>query len=220
MKILKSSFILAAVLSVLMLTSCSNNNENKSENESECRVQNSEIVSFDEVLMTRRSVRSYDASKTITEEEVRELLISTQEAPSWANQQPSKYYVAMSPEKIEAVANLVGERNKQNIAGAPVLIVSTFEKGKSGFFQGEPANEVGDGWGAYDNGLSNAYLILKAREQGYDTLIMGMRDSDGLRALFGIPENEQVMAVISLGKRASDPRRPDRKPVDEIVKFY
>ena len=59
-----------------------------------------------------------------------------------------------------------------------------------------------------------------SREQGFDTLIMGMRDSDALRTLFGIPDNEQVMAVISLGKRASDPRRPDRKPIDEIVKFY
>ena len=67
---------------------------------------------------------------------------------------------------------------------------------------------------------ANAYFILKAREQGFDTLIMGMRDSDALRTLFGIPDNEQVMAVISLGKRASDPRRPDRKPIDEIVKFY
>ncbi len=220
MKILKSSFILAAVLSVLMLTSCSNNNENKSENESECRVQNSEIVSFDEVLMTRRSVRSYDASKTITEEEVRELLISTQEAPSWANQQPSKYYVAMSPEKIEAVANLVGERNKQNIAGAPVLIVSTFEKGKSGFFQGEPANEVGDGWGAYDNGLSNAYFILKARAKGFDTLIMGMRDSDALRTLFNIPENEAIMAVSSLGYRADEPKQPKHRPLEEIALFF
>lgn len=220
MKILKSSFILAAVLSVLMLTSCSNNNENKSENESECRVQNSEIVSFDEVLMTRRSVRSYDASKTITEEEVRELLISTQEAPSWANQQPSKYYVAMSPEKIVAVANLVGERNKQNIAGAPVLIVSTFEKGKSGFFQGEPANEVGDGWGAYDNGLSNAYFILKARAKGFDTLIMGMRDSDALRTLFNIPENEAIMAVISLGYRADEPKQPKHRPLEEIALFF
>ena len=91
---------------------------------------------------------------------------------------------------------------------------------RPGFFNGNQTNEVGDGWGAYDNGLSNAYFILKAREQGFDTLIMGMRDSDALRTLFGIPDNEQVMAVISLGKRASDPRRPDRKPIDEIVKFY
>ncbi|MBP5572565.1 MAG: nitroreductase family protein [Bacteroidales bacterium] len=180
----------------------------------------SQAVSFDEVLATRRSVRSYDATKTITEAEVRELLIATQEAPSWANQQPSKYYVAMSPEKIEAVSNLVGERNKQNIAGAPVLIVSTYEKGKSGFFQGGQTNEIGNGWGAYDNGLSNAYFILKARAKGFDTLIMGMRDSDALRALFNIPENEEVMAVISLGYRSGEPRQPVHRPLEEVVQFF
>lgn len=108
--------------------------------------------------------------------------------PSWANMQPSKYYVAISPEKVDAVANLVGERNKQNIAGASVLIVSTYEKGKSGFFRDEQINEVGDDWGAYDNGLSNAYFILKARYKGFDTLIMGMRDSDALREMFNITE--------------------------------
>ena len=99
-----------------MLTGCSNNKENNNE------TTTPKVFSFDEVLASRRSVRSYDATKTISEAEVRELLISTQEAPSWANQQPTKYYVAMTPEKVEAVSNLVGERNKQNIAGAPVRL--------------------------------------------------------------------------------------------------
>jgi len=175
--------------------------------------------SFDEVLISRRSIRSYDASKKISEAEVRELLKATQEAPSWANQQPSKYYVAISEEKLAAVQNLVGG-NKERIIGAPVLIVSTFEKGKSGFFQGNQTNEIGDGWGAYDNGLSNCYMILKARAMGFDTLIMGMRDADGLRELFNIPENETIMAVISLGYRAGEPNRPERKPLDDIVKFF
>ena len=80
--------------------------------------------------------------------------------------------------------------------------------------------EVGDGWGAYDNGLSDAYLILAARSMGFDTLIMGYRDADGLRQLFGIPEEEAVMAVIALGYRADDPTRPARKSLDEIVKFF
>ena len=213
MKNTRVNLLFAAVLAFLMLTGCSNK-----ENSNEPVTSNE--VSFDEVLVTRRSVRSYDASKTISEAEVRELLIATQEAPSWANQQPSKYYVAMSPEKVEAVANLVGERNKQNIAGAPVLIVSTYEKGKSGFFRGEQTNEVGDGWGAYDNGLSNAYFILKARSKGFDTLIMGMRDSDALRELFNIPENEAIMAVISLGYRSGEPRQPQHRPLDEVVQFF
>jgi len=175
--------------------------------------------SFDEVLTSRRSIRSYDESKKISEQEVRQLLIATQEAPSWANQQPSKYYVAISPEKLEAVQNMVGG-NKDRIKEAPVLIVSTFEKGKSGFFQGNQTNEIGNGWGAYDNGLSNCYLILKARSMGFDTLIMGMRDAEGLRKLFNIPSDETVMAVIALGYRKGDPRQPTHRKLDDIVKFY
>ena len=205
---MKKVFILGAFAALLAVTGC---NEKKEVSK--------DVVSFDEVLTSRRSVRSYDASKKISEAEVRELLTSTQEAPSWANQQPTKYYVAISPEKLAAVQDMVGG-NKDRIKDAPVLIVSTFERGKSGFFQGNQTNEVGDGWGAYDNGLSNCYLILKARAMGFDTLIMGMRDADELRKFFDIPENETVMAVISLGYRAGEPNRPERRPLDEVVKFY
>lgn len=204
-------FYLYAAVLWFALAGCS---ESKKES-----AASSSSPSFDEVLTSRRSVRSYDATKKISEVEVRTLLTAVQNAPSWANQQPTKYYVAISPEKIAAVQNLVGA-NKERIAAAPVLIVSTYERGKSGFFQGQATNEIGDGWGAYDNGLSNCYLILQARAMGFDTLIMGMRDSDGLRQLFNIPESETVMAVISLGYRDSEPTRPDRRPLDEIVKFY
>ena len=175
--------------------------------------------SFDEIVASRRSVRDYEAGVTISEAQVRTLIETAMEAPSWANTQTTRYYVAMSEEKVAAVKELIGG-NSRNTTNAPVMIVSTFVKGQSGFGRGNAANEVGEGWGAYDNGLSNAYFILKAREQGFDTLIMGMRDADGLRQLFGIPETEQIMAVISLGRRGSDPRRPDRKPIDEIVSFY
>lgn len=178
------------------------------------------VQSFDEIVASRRSIRDYDASKKISQDEVMELIQCAQEAPSWANQQPTKYYVAMSEDKVNAIKDMVGDGNKRNTAGAPVMIVSTYIKSRSGFFRNNPANEIGDGWGAYDNGLSNAYFILKARERGFDTLIMGMRNSDELRKLLAIPDDECIMAVISLGYRASDPNRPDRKPVNEIVKFF
>lgn len=180
---------------------------------------NASDPTFSEVLKTRRSVRSYDETKTISQEEVQALLTAVQEAPSWANQQPSKYYVAISPEKVEAIRDLIG-MNKERTAGAPVFIVSTFERGKSGFFNGQATNEVGDGWGAYDNGLSNGYLVLQARAMGFDTLIMGMRDADGLRELFGIPSNECIMAVIALGYRKGEPSIPGHREFNEVVKFF
>lgn len=206
---MKKIFFLSAILAAMMMSSC---NERQPENEPT-------EPTFSEVMKTRRSVRNYDASKTISQEEVRTLLAETQEAPSWANQQPSRYYVAMTPEKVDAVRELIG-MNKERTAGASVFIVSTFERGKSGFFRDEATNEIGDGWGAYDNGLSNAYLVLQARAMGFDTLIMGMRDGDGLRALFGIPDSETVMAVIALGYRAEEPNRPERKNLDEVVRFF
>ncbi len=202
---MKYSIFYLAVTFAAMLVSCS-------------VAENSEPT-FSEVMKTRRSVRNFDASKSISVDEVRTLLSQTQEAPSWANQQPSKYYVAVSPEKVDAVRDLIG-MNKERTQGASVFIVSTFEKGKSGFFRGEATNEVGDGWGAYDNGLSNGYLVLQARAMGFDTLIMGMRDSDGLRNLFAIPESETVMAVIALGYRAEEPNRPNRRAFDEVVSIF
>ncbi len=207
---MKKTILFSVFMAAFMLVGCT---EQQS-------VSDNAGPSFTEVVKTRRSIRNYDATKTISQEEVQALLTEVQEAPSWANQQPSRYYVAMTPEKADAVRELIGEGNKKNTAGANVFIVCTFEKGKSGFFRGMPANEIGDGWGAYDCGLSNAYLVLQARAMGFDTLIMGMRDSEGLRQVFGIPETETVMAVIALGYRVEDPARPGRKDFNEVVKFF
>ena len=143
--------------------------------------------SLDEIFATRRSIRAYDADKKISEAEIRELLTATQNAPSWANQQPSKYYVALGQEKFNAVLDLVGG-NKPRVANASALVVCTFEKGKSGFFRGTPANDAGDFWGAYDNGLSNAYFILKAREMGFDTL--NYQSLDGMLEAIGIDRSK------------------------------
>ena len=206
---MKKIFLLSMLL-VAMLSACT----------SQPAATPTDGPSFHEVITTRRSIRQYDATKTISEAEVRQLLTLTQEAPSWANTQSTKYYVALSPEKIEAVQGMIGDFNKRNVQGAPVLMVSTYERGKSGFFNGKATNEIGEGWGAHDNGVSNAFLVLAARSMGFDTLIMGMRDSDALRTLFDIPDTETVMAVIALGYRAAEPNRPKRRPLDEIVSFH
>lgn len=205
---MKATRLLAIAATILFFSSC--NEAQKAEQKG---------ISFDQVIQTRRSIRSYDNTKSITKEQLNQLFIATQQAPSWANQQPSKYYVATSNDKVDAVRELIGG-NKDRTAGATVFIVSTFERGKSGFFRGEATNEVGDGWGAYDNGLSNGYLVLQARAMGFDTLIMGMRDSDGLRSLFNIPENETIMAVIALGYRAEDPKEPTHRELNDVVLYF
>lgn len=172
------------------------------------------------VMEIRRSMRSYDAEKKVTKDQVEQILSAAQLAPSWKNLQPGRYYVVLSEEKLEKVRALgLPEFNQKNSAGA-ALIVTTFVRGVSGFMNGEPANEMGDHWGAYDLGLQNSYLILKASELGLDTLIMGIRNADSLRTELSIPEDEEIAAVIAVGYRAKEPAFNPRKDLNEIATFF
>ena len=85
---------------------------------------------------------------------------------------------------------------------------------------GTPDNEVGNGWGYYDLGLHDENFILRARELGLDTLIMGIRDEKAIREALAILENELLGAVIAVGYRAINPDKPKRKTVDDILKLF
>ena len=175
-------------------------------------------MEFKDLIMARRSVRAYEEG--IGHEALVSILKEAQRAPSWKNQQTSRCYAVETPETLEDLrASALPSFNRNSSAGA-VLIVTTYVKDNVGFNDGTPVNEIGNGWGAYDLGLHDAYLILAAKNAGYDTLIMGIRDGDAIRARLGIPENEEIMSVIAIGKAAEEPAPRPRKELDEVVKFF
>ena len=178
-------------------------------------------MGLDEIINRRISVRHFDASRKIPHETLTEILGGASLAPSWKNSQTARYYIAESAEAFEKIRQCLGARNAQNVAGASVLAVTSFEKNVAGFDRdGRPDNELGNGWGIYDSGIANAFLLLKAAELGVDSLVMGIRDSEAIRAVLDIPESQEILAVIALGYRAADPSRPLRKPLDEIIRMY
>lgn len=174
-------------------------------------------MEFKELIKVRRSIRKYESAPS--REELAAILKAAQQAPSWKNLQPARRYVIDDPEKVREIsAQILPEGNRAKAANA-ALIVTTFVKGQSGFGPDGPANEVGDGWGAYDLGLHDAYLILAASDAGFDTLIMGIRCGEAIRKLLGVPDSETVMSVIAVGKRAQEPAdRPRKEPAD-VTKF-
>jgi len=178
-------------------------------------------MELNQAMQTRQSIRTYE-NTPVSDETLQQLLQAMQLAPSWKNSQTARYYVVRTPETVAQVkAQCLPPFNQKNAAAAPVLVVSTFVTGKSGFMpDGTAANEIGDGWGAYDLGWHDAYLLLQATQLGLSSLIMGIRDSDALRRLLGIPAEEQVMAVIALGHAAAAPQRPARLPLQDVAKFF
>lgn len=179
-------------------------------------------MEFTTLLKERRSIRAYRPDVPVEKEAIEEILRAAGQAPSWKNSQTGRYYVVMSPEKVQEIReSCLPSFNQNSSSGAPVLIVTAFEKNRAGFERdGQPVNELGNGWGAYDLGLQNENLVLKARELGLDTLIMGIRDAAKLREILSIPDSQAVVAVIALGYRNINPDAPARKDVSEITKFF
>ena len=175
-------------------------------------------MDFQELIFARRSVRAYDGAAG--HDVLVRILQEAQRAPSWKNQQTSRCYVIEDPEILEDFRAAVLPFFNRNSSAKAALVVTTYVKGVVGFNDGTPVNEIGDGWGAYDLGLHDAYLMLAAKNAGYDTLIMGIRDSDAIRTRLGIPDSEEIMSVIAVGKAAAEPDLRPRKPFDEVVRFF
>lgn len=180
-------------------------------------------MEFQKVIETRRSMRKYDPDRKVTEEMVRELIRAAIFAPTWKNSQTARYYCILSDEKMKSFREeCLPAFNANNCKDASALIVTAYKMNQSGY---EPdgvttTNELGNGWGIYDLGLHNENLILKATDMGLATLVMGIRDADKIRAFLEIPEEEEIVSVISVGYPAAEPKQPARKSVDEIAKFF
>lgn len=177
-------------------------------------------MTLDQALAARRSIRNYDPQQPVTADELRSIVAAAIEAPSWKNSQTARYHAACSPQALEAVRAAMPEFNQHSVEGAQALIVCTFKHNRAGFERdGSPSNELGNGWGCYDLGLHNAFLLLKAADLGLDTLVLGIRDAAQLRAALQIPEDETIVSIIAVGHRAADAPRPKRKEVPDILRL-
>ena len=179
-------------------------------------------MEFSKLLEERRSIRAYKDGENVSVSDIEAMVYAAQQAPSWKNSQSGRYYAVISEEMTETVRlNCLPDFNRERTAGAAGYVVTTFKRGNAGFRpDGTQTDDLGDGWGAYDLGLQNANFILKARELGYDTLIMGLRDEQKLREMLSVSDDEIMVAVIAIGKRASDPQKPQRKNIGEILKVF
>jgi nitroreductase len=74
-----------------------------------------------------------------------------------------------------------------------------------------------------DVSIAVDHLTLAARAEGLGTCWVGSFNNDGLRALFGLPDQVNVIAVMPLGYPDGDlfvePSDPRRIPLDEFVRW-
>ena len=93
-------------------------------------------------------------------------------------------------------------------------------KGKSGFEpDGSYSTPKKDGCEMFDAGVSAEAFCLAAHTYGVGTVILGYADYDMIREILGLPENQEVVAIIAMGYHETNNPAPARLSVDELVNF-
>ena len=176
-------------------------------------------MKFSELIEARRSVRKY-AQAAISKDEMTKIVEEALNAPSWKNTETTRYYAAIGDDaKAKIWRDALPGFNSASSANAAALVAVAFVPGESGYLGDTPADELREMWGAYDCGLASSYFILAAKNHGWDTLIMGIRDKAKIKSILGIPEKEILMSVIAVGKSAQPYFKNPRKPVAEVLKM-
>jgi len=145
-----------------------------------------------QAILTRRSVRKFDAEKAIPEEAIHAMLDAAMHAPSARNSRPWDFVVVTDPEDIKKLTNYTS-------AQALIVIVAMPER-QINFCEGNHLN---------DCGAAATTLILQAWEMGIATCWCGIypvqERIDTARQVLGLPENVLPFCSIPMGYPAEEP---------------
>ena len=173
-------------------------------------------------ILTRRSVRVFQ-QEPVARELIEKAVTLASYAPSWKNTQISRYIAIEDAEKRSYIGRTfcgAGHHNQNIIDGCAVLIAQTFVKSRSGFERdGTYSTDRGEGWQYYDCGIAAQTFCLAAHDLGLATVVMGMFDRKGLEKYLEVPEDQELMALIAVGKPAEVGSAPKRKGTDILLSW-
>jgi len=198
---------------------------------------------FKKVIRDRHSVRKYDPSWKISDEEIKDLLGEAILAPSSSNLQPWRFLVITDQELKEKLLPIA--HNQQQIVDSSVVIavlgdVEAYRNAETIYDQALAAGimplevrdmmvkNISNGYPSMgparlkevaliDGGLISMQLMLAAKARGYDTVPMGGYNAEAFREMFQIPERYATVMLIAVGKAAVEGRPSVRLPLEDVT---
>ena len=155
-------------------------------------------VTFDENIANRWSGRAYDASKTVSAEQIIALLEAARWAPSCFGDQPWRFIVwdkNTNPKAWQQAFDCLAPSNQSWVKDAPVLLLVCAD---SLFSHNQQPNR----WAQYDTGAAAENLCLQAASMGLMAHQMGGFNADLSREKFNVPEQYALMAMVCVGHAA------------------
>jgi len=177
---------------------------------------------FEELIKKRHSLRRY-SDRRPARETIAECLEAARIAPSGENAQLWRFHVVDEPamrDELAAAASSGIYLPSKFIRQAPVIIAvlskTDIKVNKLGaFLQGVQFYLL-------DLGIACQQLVLRAEELGLGSCYIGWFAVDKAREVLGVPKNEHLICLLSLGYPPEGylpPAAHKRKPLQEIARY-
>jgi nitroreductase len=162
-------------------------------------------MDFRELMLQRQSVRRFDASQKIAEDDMQKILEAGRMAPSACNSQPWTFVLVDEQPLLSQVAQATQSKVIQLntfVKDAAALIVIVIEKPRI-------VTQIGGAikrkdYPQYDIGFATAQMSLQATELSLGSCILGWFDEKKIKQLLQIPGNRSIGLVLALGYAVED----------------
>ena len=191
-----------------------------------------------EAIIERRSIKSFDPTHRMTEQEIAKLMSLAMLSPTAFNIQHWRFVLVTDPvlrQQIRAVS-----WNQAQVEEASLLIILTadlkaWEKNPARYWANAPqaaqdylVPAIGNYYqgneqaqrdeGMRSCGMAAQTLMLAAKEMGYDTCPMDGFDFDAVAKLINLPADHTPVMFIVIGKALAPARsRSGQLNMDEVV---
>ncbi|MCM3118043.1 nitroreductase family protein [Neobacillus sp. MER 74] len=202
--------------------------------------------SLSDVIKERHSVRKYDSTYKISQEEIKEMLKEATQAPSSSNLQPWRFIVIQDQELKKELRAVANNQEQVETASAVIAVLGDKEMYKSvekvyqsafeaGFMDEANMNRLIEGTNktypfaseevlkniaSFDAGLVSMQLMLIAKDRGYDTVPMGGFDKEKFVKMFNVEDRLFPIVLISVGKAAAPAFNTTRLPLEDVLIEY
>ncbi len=161
-------------------------------------------MSFLDLILSRRSIRKYEP-KDVPDDVLKRILEAGRQAPSAANRQPIHFVVVRDTEKKKKLSALLS----RFIKDAPIVIVGCAD---------EKSTLTGK-WAVVDTAIAMENMVIAAWTLGVGSCWVGSFDEDSAKKFLNIPDKWKVVALVTFGYPAEQPKPRNKKSFEELFSF-
>lgn len=170
-------------------------------------------------IETRRSIRRF-SDTPIEKALIEKLVVEAQYAPTWKNSQTTRFTAITDRSVLNEICSALPSYNATIVQSSPLLMAVSAVTKRAGYERdGTPSTDLGEAYTFFDCGATVQTFCLAANNENVATVILGIFESQKIKDILAIPQNEELVVLVACGYKTTDAQMPSRRELAEVLKF-